>query len=593
MTEQIAEGFGAFDYPEYESLRAILDGACEHYGDHIAYCYKERPRGEDRHKSWHALRKDIFSLATALHAHGAVYQEERLAVIGENSYPWVLAHNAAVLGLGVSIPLDHQLPDKEALRLMQRGKASILAYSASHLSLAERALESCDTIKWVVALGDALIDDPRCLPLAALLKEGKALLDAGDRQMEKQRIAPEQLASICFTSGTTADSKGVMLSHKNIASNAVAGARCILIKPQDRCLSVLPLHHSFENTVGMYSFWVMGLCICINDGLRYIGSNLKTWEIGVMMAVPLLIEKIYEQIWRGIQKKGLTTKVRLALKLSQGLRRFGIDIRKQLFQELREQIGPKFHLSVIGAAPLDPEVARFFDAIGIDCLPGYGLTESAPILSCNRQDQCKPASAGYAIPGVSLRIDPQTQEILAKGPNIMQGYLDDPELTAECIDEEGWLHTGDIGYLEEDGALFITGRMKSMIVLDNGKKAFPEEIERLVNRIDGLVQSMVFQSSNKRGTTIIGAKLQVDPEGPLAPLIEDEAAMKEKLQEALKLVNQEMPSYKAISCFVWSTQPMHMTTTLKIKRAEEKAALMAALEKEGLHLQDKDGARLP
>lgn len=588
------------------TLRELLEHSAEDFGSIDAYIYRKKIRGEDFHVSYQQLHDDVLAFATGLLSLGCPAGDTRIAVIGENSYPWVLAFNAAVSGLGQAVPLDHQLPDEEALSLLERSKVQVLAFSRRHLSLAEAAARSCPGVKLFVCLSQDEEELPACekhIGVDELLQKGRTLLKAGDTRMETLRPKPEDLASIVFTSGTTSASKGVMLSQKNIVSNACSCAESFDVKPGERALSVLPLHHTFENTVGMFAFWFLGMTICINDGLRYVADNLKNWEIGIMMSVPLLIENIYSQIMRSIRKQNGEAKLERGIALAHFLRLFRLDKRRFIFNAIHKQLGGKLHLCVIGAAAVDPKVCDFFAEIGIDCLPGYGLSEASPVLACNVQKKLYPETVGWPIPGVELRIDDSdsttdsggfvTGEILARGDNVMMGYLDAPELSAEAIDKEGWLHTGDIGYFDQAHALHITGRKKTMLVLANGKKAFPEEIEQLLKEIPGVDEAFVWDETNGRGNVMICAKLKLKREEVPVPKTGDDEDISQWLRRQVTEVNHAMPVYKSINAFIWTEEPLEMTTTLKIRRPAERERIRRDLEERGLTIQDADGLRIP
>lgn len=716
---KIYSGKSHFPQPYAETLRDLLDQVGSRYENIPAYIYRKKVRGRNSYVTYAGLRHDVLSLAIGLQHLNLRQRPLRLAVIGENSYPWILAYNAAVTGIGVVVPLDHQLPNEEALQLMRRGKVNVLCYSERHKDLAEAAvsalpsLELCVSLKqeengseedpfanaesdkgWqntlvrtvkapMVALSAAagklvtvLSQDHKAddkagasarSPLtpsghkgqafssaqterpasstsslsadqtpAAQLSGSKAaadgltensselhihknevlwcsideLLELGRHNftedlpaLDALRPKPDDLASIVFTSGTLSSAKGVMFSQRNISSNAHASAESFNTTPGMRALSVLPLHHCFENTVGMFAFWYLGLTICINDGLRYIGANMKDWHIQLMMSVPLLIENIYGQILRSVRKQKKEDKLRRGIALANFLQFFGVNKRRLIFRTIHEQLGGEFLFTVVGGAALDPKVNEFFRDIGIKCLQGYGLTEASPVVSCNTLQRNKIKTVGWALPGVSICIDTSDEgddedrenggEILVKGPNVMLGYLDAPELTAETIDSDGWLHTGDIGFIAKDGSLTITGRKKSMLVLSNGKKAFPEEIETLLKKIPGVDEAFVWDEESKRGSVIICAKLKILRHELPELRSGDDDEISRYLREELIKVNHKMPVYKAVTAFIWTEEPLEMTTTLKVRRNVERRRIAEDLALRGLSIQEADGIRLP
>lgn len=590
------------------SLRDALEAACRQYAELDAYLYRVKPGGPEVHISYTQLLEDLQSLTTALLEAGVPQGGARVAVIGENSYAWVLSFNVAAAYLGLAIPLDHQLPDEEAIGLLQRAEANVLCYSAKHGRLAEKARETCPRIEVFCKMD--MLEAPststnltgagEATSISEFLARGRTLRANGDQRYRQHRPAPDDVASIIFTSGTTNISKGVMLTHENITTNLYAAGESFDLKPGKRALSVLPLHHTYENTAGMYSFLVNGCTICINDGLRYIASNLKDWQISYMIIVPAIAESIYHQIWRSLRRQHLSRWVRVALRLARRARK---ERRRLIFRPILRELGGNIEFFVCGGAPVEMEVLRFFDTIGLDCLNGYGLTEASPVIATNLQGDNHFGSVGKPLPYLEVCIDEGEAiddgeghlvgEILARGHSIMKGYLGMPEETAQTIDKEGWLHTGDLGYFDKNGVLYLTGRIKTMLVLSNGKKAFPEEIELLLNRVPGIAQSFVWVEEDQRGQTMVCAKLQLRRKDlPLAETADDEdiAAW---CKDAIHDVNAQMPPYKAITAYIWTEEAIQMTSTLKVRRKAEKASIEQDLAFRHLRMQEASGLRIP
>ncbi len=604
---QIYTGTSLYPQRNAHTLREILDNSSKLYADTDAYIYRKEVQGEDFHVSYRELAQEVKALAAALAqvlGTDFCYGQDRIAVTGENSYPWALTFNATVSYLGVAVPLDPLLPPAEAVQLVQRSSAKVFCYGSKQSETAQAVQAECPDVRLFVSLSaDPAEDLPGSLNIWQILDQGLALSKEDQDKALTYCPQPDNLASIVFTSGTTSNAKGVMLSHQNIASNAHACAETFDVNVGDRALSVLPLHHTFENTVGMYCFWFLGMTICINDGLRYIAKNLKTWQIAIMMVVPAIVENLHGQIMRALRKQDKEKQFKDAATLSKFLSFLGADKRRKIFSSVIDQLGGKFKLMVNGGGALDPQLADFFESIGINCLPGYGLTEASPVLSTNHQNHNITSSSGWPMPGVSLRIDQEDLsydeqgnaigEILAYGDNIMLGYLDDPQKTQEVMTADGWLRTGDLGFFDEEGAIHITGRKKSMIVLSNGEKAFPEEIERLLKAEPGIVQAFVWDEVSRRGNVIICAKVQIDRQTyPLVKHADDEE-ISHWLSTVVADVNSRMPVYKAISAYIWTEEPLIMTTTLKVKRPAESAKIREDLAIKGLSIQDASGLRVP
>lgn len=604
---QIYTGISLYPQRNAHTLREILDNSSVLYADTDAYIFRKEVQGEDFHVTYKELALQVKALAAALAqvlGTGFCYGQDRIAITGENSYPWALTFNATVSYLGVAVPLDPQLPPAEAVQLMQRSKSKVFCYGSKQKETAQAVQTECpDVCLFISMSADPANDLPGSLNIWQVLDQGLALSTEDQDKLLTYFPKPEDMASIVFTSGTTSDAKGVMLSHRNIASNAHACAETFDVNVGDRALSVLPLHHTFENTVGMYCFWYLGMTICINDGLRYIAKNLKTWHIAIMMVVPAIVENLHGQIMRALRKQDKEKQFKDAAAVSRFFSFLGADKRRKIFSSVIDQLGGKFKLMVVGGGALDPQLADFFESIGINCLPGYGLTEASPVLSTNHQDHNITSSSGWPMPGVSLRIDQEDLsydkegntigEILASGDNIMLGYLDDPEKTRDALTEDGWLRTGDLGFFDEEGALHITGRKKSMIVLSNGEKAFPEEIERLLKAEPGIAQAFVWDEVSRRGNVIICAKLQIDRRTyPLVKHADDEE-LSHWLSTVIANVNRKMPVYKSINAYIWTEEPLIITTTLKVKRPAELAKIRDDLAIKGLSIQDASGLRVP
>ena len=550
------------------------------YGDQDAYMFRRTPGGDVHRRSFKDLLNDVEGLGTELLSMGL--GGEHIVIVGANSYEWVVAHHAVVGGVGVSVPLDRQLPEQEVINLTRRGKARAFIYHPKHHEIAcATARDNADIQQFICMdperLESPYPDDPRFIDMSTIIERGRGRIADGDRSFIDAAIDPEQMCSLLFTSGTTAASKGVMLSHKNICNNVYGSVRILDISEGARYLSVLPLHHTFENTVGVYIMSYYGVCTCFTDGLRHLSDNLKEWKINVMLGVPLLYINIYRQIQKTLEKSGKTNLVKILLKVTGMLKAIGIDVRRKVFHQIHEALGGGIELCVSGAAALDQEVTRFFNGIGIDFFCGYGLTETSPVLSCGNRFVNVFGSVGQPLPDVTIAIDTEsdkpgpdaTGEILAKGPSIMIGYYENPEDTAEALTEDGWFHTGDIGYLDKKGCVHITGRKKSMIVLTNGKKAFPEEIEFLLDRIPGVAESVVWGDTTSHAGVDICAKFVINPEDLPEEAGKTDESVADWLAEQVRTVNSQMPAYKAIKYFLITEEGLIKTTTLKIRRPQD------------------------
>ena len=407
-----------------------------------------------------------------------------------------------------------------------------------------------------------------------LIVKGRKLVADGNREFIDAKIDNEKMSIMLFTSGTTAQSKAVMLSHKNIVSNLMDIASVIKIDENDVFLSFLPMHHTFECTVAFLYAMSKGSATAFCEGIRHIAENIKEFRITAMISVPILYENMYKKVMKGIEKKGKLEQVQKGIKISQFLLKFGIDIRRKVFKEIHDNLGGRVRLFVAGGAALDPEAEKGFNDLGITMLQGYGLTETSPVIAAEDDKYRRLGSIGKAFPSLDVKIVDANEEgigeLVVKGPTTMIGYYNNEEATKETIDEDGWLHTGDLARIDKDGYIFISGRKKFVIVLINGKNIYPEELEALVNKIEGVKESFVYGKPEDDGDYTICAKLQYDKEAVKeAYNVEGEDEIKEALWQEVKKINKTMPAYKYIREIRVTEEDFIKTTTQKIKRNEE------------------------
>lgn len=555
----------------YENLKEMLQKSGEMYGDRPAYMFKTEVPGKFREITHKEFRDDINELGTALIDLGL--KDKRIAVISENRYEWGVAYLSVVTGTGVIVPLDRALPENEIESLILRSEVEAIFYSNKYNEVMKRLKEQGNTnIKYFISM-DLEKQEDGIYSIKDLIKQGKQLIEQGNREFLDAKIDAEKMSIMLFTSGTTAMSKTVMLSHKNICSNLKDITSVIKITENDRFLSFLPLHHTFECTVGFLYPISRGGVIAFCEGIRHIADNIKEFQITAMISVPILFENMYKKVMKGIEKKGKLETVKKGIKISQFLLKFGIDIRKKLFKEIHDNLGGKARLFVAGGAALDPEAEKGFNELGFAMYQGYGLTESSPVIAAEDDKYQRLGSIGKAFPNIEVKIDEPNEEgigeLMAKGPTIMLGYYNNEEATKEAI-EDGWLHTGDLAKIDKDGYIFICGRKKFVIVLKNGKNIYPEELETLVNKIEGVKETFVYGRPEDDGDYKICAKIVYDK-----ALMEEiyhatnEEEIKEAIWQQVKKVNKTMPAYKYIREITVTDKDLIKTTTQKIKRFEE------------------------
>ncbi len=591
---RIVKGLGYYEPRQFNDLREMVKGSAKRYGDTIGFKFKDK-NGNITGKTYKEFDTDIDRLGTALMSLGL--KDAHISIISENRYEWGVCYYATVNGTGISVPLDKYLPQNEVEKLVERGKVEAIFYSPAYHQMMQDISKTNKRVKYYICMEkvEGPAADERFISLLELLEKGKALLENGDRSFIDAQIDRDKMSILLFTSGTTSMSKGVMLSHSNIASNVTGVSTIIQVFPNDVHLSLLPLHHTFENTIGLTFMVHSGVCIAYCDGIRHIPQNLREYNVTLLVAVPAILEAMYRKLQEGIQKSGKEGLINVMTKISELLRRVGIDVRRKIFKTVFEKLGPGLRLAVSGAAPLDPEVVKGFEKMGLILLEGYGLTETSPVVATNNDFVNKPGTVGYPLAGIEIAIDSPDEngmgEIITRGGNVMLGYYENPGATAEVLDKDGWFRTGDLGVIDEEGFLRITGRAKSMIVFTNGKKAFPEEYEIILNNIPGVVDSFAWGNIANDGDVQICAELVIDKEklGPAGENPMSEEQLAEKFLSAIKEINRQLPQYKIIRYFVLTYEDLIKTTTLKIKRADEYGKIRRKLEAAGLDMRKASG----
>ncbi len=553
-------------------LKDMINKSVEKFSDRPAYVFKTEKKGEFKEITYKQLKNDIDSLGTALINLGL--EGKRVAVIGENRYEWGVTYLAVVNGTGTIVPLDKALPANEIESLIIRSGVETIVYSNKYNEIMNDLKEKKNTdLKYFISM-DLDESENGIISFKKLLTRGKELLENGDKRFIDAKINVEEMRIMLFTSGTTSKSKAVMLSHKNIASNLMDISSVLKVREDDRFLSFLPLHHTFECTTGFLLPLSVGASIAFCDGIRHIAENIKEYDITFMVSVPVLYENMCKKIMKSIKDQGKGTTVNVGMKVSNALLKVGLDIRGKLFKQVHDSLGSKLRLLVAGGAALDPDTEKTFNSLGINMVQGYGLTESSPVIAVEDDKYKKIGSIGKALPTLDVKIDEPNEEgigeLLVKGPTIMLGYYENEEATKETIDKEGWLHTGDLAKIDKDGFIFITGRKKFVIVLKNGKNVYPEELEILINKIAGVKECFVYGKPEDDGDYKISAKIVYDKEiMKEAYGVEEEKDIKEKLWQEVKAINKTMPKYKYIKGIIVTEEELIKTTTRKVKRNVE------------------------
>ena len=548
----------------HENIRALIDYSANKYSSRDAFILKHK-KGKEvsyEHVSYKKFREDIIHFSTYLNSQG--YKENRIAIIGDNSYQWLIGYFATVCGLGVVVPLDKGLPYEEIITSLESSEATVLLYDKAHTKVIEKIKEANTTVTRFICMDD----------FSEMILEGKKEYENGNNYYYERQIDNEAMAIMLFTSGTTSKAKAVMISHKNITSNIYSVTSSIMMYPEDRNMAFLPFHHTFGST-GIMLMLHYGTCTAFCDGLKYLQKNLVEYKISVFICVPLLIEGIYKKVMATAKKQGKDKLISRMIKLTNLLLKVKIDIRRKVFKSVLEQLGGNIRLIVSGASAIDKDALAGFQAFGITTLQGYGLTETSPILTAECEGNLRLGSVGKPLVNIDIKIDNPNEEgigeVLAKGPNVMQGYYNNPEETAKVF-KDGWFKTGDLGYIDDEGYLFLCGRAKNVIVLKNGKNVYPEEIETLIAALPYVEENMVFGTAKKHDPSdmSIAAKIVYNKEyvknnyGDIS-----EAELHKIIDKDIDEINKRLPSYKQIIRTIVTDVPTIKTTTAKIKRHEE------------------------
>ncbi len=567
-----------YDVSYVETLKELVDNSVLKFSDRAAYMYKDDHKETFKAMTYAEFKNEQNAIGTALIERG--FKGSKVAVIGDNSHRWALSYYAVVCGVGVIVPIDRNLEKGEITNLLQRADVEAIFASTKLAGVIVSLLEDLPLVKKVIIMAapgddiDEFLVDERFMTMEQLVAEGKGLIAQGNRKYVDAEIHAEDLSTILFTSGTTGLAKGVMLSHRNLSQNVFNMSKYVQIPDGGRVLDVLPMHHVYEMTCTVMTSFYQGATVVICEGLKYIQQNFVEAECNIMLGVPLIFENIYRKIWTKAEKSGNADKLRRAINMSMKL-----DLRnkkmvtKRLFKAVHDIFGESLYILIAGGAAIDPNVISEFEAMGIPMMQGYGMTENSPIIAVNQDRYGKAASVGKPMPGTEVRIVDDDEsgigEVICKGPSVMMGYYKDAENTAKII-KDGWLYTGDYGYLDEDGFLYITGRKKNVIVTKGGKNIFPEEVEYYLLLSDFISEVIVYGKHEEvKGDLICTAIMYPDYTAlENAGCVTDEEKYR-KIKEAVDEANSKMPPFKRVKRIEIREDDFIKTTTLKIKRFEE------------------------
>ena len=556
-----------------KNYREMIEYSVKNYADKVAYKYKKN--GDLKHveyveKTYEQVGKDIKAFATELLNKGL--ENKKIVVIGNNRYEWCISYLAVTSANMIIVPLDKALPNNEIENLVIRSEAEVAIFDKKYIEVMKKLKKDTNAnLKILICMDN--IKDNDVENFSQLLQKGKELLKNDDNRYEKVKVNPEKMSIMLFTSGTTNVPKAVMLSQKNICANLSDFASWVKLYPTDTLLSFLPIHHTFECTVTFLYGFYSGCTVAFCDGLKYIQKNLVEYKVSVFVAVPLVLETMYKKVQKAIHDQGKEKLISTMVKISNTLLKCKIDLRKVIFKKILDNLGENIRLVLYGAAPMNKETIVGFNNFGIELVQGYGLTETSPVIAAETDKEKKPGAVGLALPSLNVKIDHPDEngegEILVKGPSVMIGYYHNDEENQKAF-IDGWFRTGDYGYITEDGFIYVTGRKKDIIVLQNGKNVYPQEIEFLINKLPYVTESLVYQRGKDKTDTMLCAKIVYDKD-----LIKEKLGKKtekeyqELIWEKIKEINQQLPVFKNIKKISITTEQLIKTTTQKVKRYEE------------------------
>lgn len=565
-----------YEETHYKTVKEIFKRSIEKYKDNIYIL--ERPNHDHKAKfeefTYERFGNDAINLGTGLMKYLNL-SNERIIIIGENTYYWYVSYFSILCGVGIAVPVDKELPNNEIENVIKRSHAAAVIYSKKKKEAIDKIKDNLPMVKYFIEMNSNDGVQGRDVGIEHVIAEGKKLTDAGNTEYMDVEIDPEEFKFLIFTSGTTSQAKGVMLCHRNLAENVNAVSKYVKIYERDIFFSVLPLHHTYESSIGALLPFANGSSVAICGGLRYIVPDMQEAKPTAMLAVPLLVESLYKKINQSIEKSGKAGLVNSMLHLTNALKSVGIDIKRKVFKEIYDNLGGNMRIIVSAAAPIDKKIGKWVQDIGIEFLQGYGLTETAPIAALTPECDPRVGSVGLPVNCAQIKIHNPNEngegEIWIKSQTLMLGYYEDEEATKEVV-HDGWFNSGDIGYQDKDGYVYVTGRSKNVIVTQNGKNIYPEEIELLLSKIPEIQECMVY-GKEVEGEKELIISVKVIPNMEEIENLHGKDLSEEEIHKIIwnkiKEVNKGLTSYKAIKNLEIKHDEFAKTTTMKIKRYVE------------------------
>lgn len=571
-----------YPHTNYKTVKEFFYRSCKLYPDEDCILEKPDKKTPFRVYTYKEFESDVIAFGTALIK--ILHQKDkRVVIVGETQYDWYLSYMAMLCGVGIAVPVDRELPDNELENLIKRAKATTVIYSPRKADSIAKIRQNLTDVEYFVEMQSDKHLDGKDIGSRNLLETGKRIVESGDTSFRDIEIDPEEFKVLIFTSGTTSNAKGVMLCNRNLAENINAITAYVRLYPTDRLFSVLPLHHTYESTIGFLYPMSQGASVAICSGLRYIVSDMQEAQPTAILVVPLLVETIYKKINESIRKSHKETLVQAMMAATNVMKGVGIDVKRKVFKEIYDNLGGKLRFIVSAAAPVDKKVGKWYEDLGIVFLQGYGLTETAPIAAVTPEYRAMVGSAGRTIVQADIKVDNPNEngegELLIKSPTLMLGYYEDEEETRKVMTEDGYFRSGDIGYVDSDKYVYVTGRSKNVIVTQNGKNIYPEEIEGLLSKIPEIKDVMVYgkapeeEQLSKKDKQELIITARIIPNKDEIEKIHGAGKSDEEIYDIIwnhiKEVNKQLTSYKAVKALEIKEGEFEKTSTMKIKRYKE------------------------
>lgn len=567
-----------YEANNFKTIKEIFEKATTKFKNEIFILEKFDHKEPFTEITYSKFREDVIGLGTGL-TKVLNLKDKRVVIIGENTYHWYVSYMAMLCGVGIAVPVDKELPANEIENVIKRSRASAVIYSTKKKDVIKKVKDNLPEVDYFIQMNSDEEINGKDVGANYVINLGKKIVESGDTSFMDIKIDPEEFKVLIFTSGTTSQAKGVMINNRNLAQNVNSVGAYVYLDHNDRLMSILPLHHTYESSIGFLLPMSVGASISVCEGLKYIVPNLKETQPTAILTVPLLVENLYKKINDNIVKSKKDKIVKSMIHLTNALKGVNVDIKRKVFKEILENLGGKLRIIVSAAAPIDAKIGKWVQDIGIEFLQGYGLTETAPIAALTPEFDLRVGSAGKAVVCAELKINNPNEngegEILIKSDTLMIGYYEDEEATNEVvynIDGERWFNSGDVGYLDEDGFLYITGRSKNVIVTQNGKNIYPEEIELLLGNIEEIKECMVY-GKEEEGSKELKISVKVIPDYEKIEEKHGKDLSEEEIHkiiwEEVKKVNKKLTSYKAIKNLEIKKDEFVKTTTMKIKRHAE------------------------